>query len=1059
MVDAQHILLIDDDEEDCILIRDLVAAAAGATMEVVWARSYSEGIRRLLSEAFASCLVDYQIGADCGITFIESMGKMGCRVPMILLTGSGDETIDMRAQQAGAAYYVDKVGLTAASLERVLRYCHATPGNSTPVAASGTLAVGETAASPADEVFFCNGAPGESEASLRSAPQPSGDPAPCILLVEDDEDDFILARDLLREVFRSRLELDWLSGWDEALAAIAEARHDVYIVDYRLGARNGVDLVREATSLGTRAPFILLTGQGNRSIDLEAMRVGATDYLVKDEITAPLLDRSIRYAIERHRAERRLVELAQMDQLTGVANRYLFRDFLDRQIARAERHGGAVGLLLIDLDRFKAINDTYGHAAGDAVLKAVAERLRRSIRQTDLVARLGGDEFTVVMGDITAQPFLQSTVDRILDVLAEPILCDGIALDVGASIGVAIYPDDAQSGDALIASADLAMYTAKRQPNPAYHFYTGAMRDQANRRLAIERSLKDALKERQLFLLYQPQAELRSGKIVGVEALLRWQHPEFGLVPPSEFVPIAEETGAILRIGAWVLDEVCAQLAKWNAAGIDDLHVAINFAARQFLDDNLPDLVLETLCRHKIETRQIEIEITESDILQQPDEVGRMLVRFGEMGVRVSLDDFGTGYSSLTHLRSFSGSLIKIDRSFIANIPQSSNEAAIVRSLIGMAHDLGLRVVAEGVERPEQLSFLQAMDCDLMQGFLLSMPKPAEAIPELLRLSTAGSAVPEADDDGDDGAEREAEDAGGEGIDQPVRDRGQGNEWLRHEVGQVVGGVRQGVQAERFEAVQDDAAADPEHGGGADQAQETQEGRHGADDGAADRAAHRTAAIGECEADVVGLHDQRHHAIDQKRDDQADDGQDDRLGDERARGDTGKRDRHDLGREDEIGADGPLDPLRLLLGAEQGRRQMRLARLGGTVRRCGLLVPAERLDDLLGPLEAEIETAQHQERGDRPGGEEVEQQGRGQQEDELVAQRAQGDPGDHREFAGGCEAHDIARGHGGVVDDDAGRLHPRTAGLRRGVVEGRCGELRDADDIVDEPNQADAQGG
>ena len=733
MAEAQRILLIDDDEEDCLLIRELVAAAAGPAMEVVWARSYSEGIRRLLSEAFGSCLVDYRIGADCGVTFIESMAKMGCKVPMILLTGAGDETVDMRAQQAGAAYYIDKAGLTPPSLERVVRYCQAASANGSTVPSRHSSATGEPIAASAGETIFHPGCAGDTSATLWSGQESTADGAPRILLVEDDEDDFILARDLLREIFRSRLQLDWLGDWDEALAAIAEGQHDVYIVDYRLGARNGVDLVREATSLGSRAPFILLTGQGNRSIDLEAMRVGATDYLVKDEITAPLLDRSIRYAIERHRAERRLVELAQIDQLTGVANRYLFRDFLDRQIARAERHGGAVALLLIDLDRFKAINDTYGHGAGDAVLQAVAERLQRSIRQSDLVARLGGDEFTVVMGDITAQPFLQGTVDRILAVLAEPISCDGIAMDVGASIGVAIYPDDARTVDALIASADLAMYTAKRQPVPAYHFYTGAMRDEANRRLALERSLKDALEDREMYLLYQPQAELRSGKIVGVEALLRWQHPEFGLVSPSEFVPIAEETGAILRIGAWVLDEVCRQLARWNAAGIDQLHVAINFAARQFLDDTLPEVVAETLRRHKVETRQIEIEITESDILQQPDDVGRMLVRFGEMGVRVSLDDFGTGYSSLTHLRSFPGALIKIDRSFIANIPQSSNEAAIVRSLIGMAHDLGLRVVAEGVERPEQLNFLRAMDCDMMQGFLLSTPQPADRIPAMLR--------------------------------------------------------------------------------------------------------------------------------------------------------------------------------------------------------------------------------------------------------------------------------------------------------------------------------------
>jgi diguanylate cyclase len=559
------------------------------------------------------------------------------------------------------------------------------------------------------------------------------DLGPRVLLVEDDEGDYLLTRDLLAEVFGAAVDVDWVQTWSGALAAIAEARHDVYLVDYRLGERNGVELVREAIDLGSAAPFIVLTGQGNREIDLEAMRAGAADYLAKGEMTAPLLDRAIRYAIERHRSERRLAELAQFDQLTGLANRVLFRDYLCKTLARADRHRQLVAVMLLDLDRFKTINDTHGHEAGDVLLKQIAQRLRGALRESDLVARLGGDEFTVVMDGLCDPSAIAGFATRILDVVRQPVRLGNCDVVTTASIGISVYPTDVDNIDELLASADAAMYRAKDQGADRYHFYTMAMRVHAAKRLDLENGLRGALMRREFRLHYQPQVDLLTGTIQGVEALLRWQHPRRGLVAPAEFIPLAEETGLIVPIGAWVLRTACGQMRAWRSAGYPSMHVAVNFSARQFQDEDLALVVAAILEQCDLAPRFLEIEITESDILKNPGRTQSLLEEFIDLGVRISLDDFGTGYSSLNHLRSFPGASIKIDRSFVRNVCTERHDAAIVRSLIVMAHNLNLKVIAEGVETAEQLAFLRDNACDAIQGFLVSRPVPAEEItPELL---------------------------------------------------------------------------------------------------------------------------------------------------------------------------------------------------------------------------------------------------------------------------------------------------------------------------------------
>ena len=700
-----RVLLVEDDEDDYSIIRELIPEIQDLDVDLLREADFDAALRTLLDTDINLCLIDYHIGGASGVDFVRKLNAIGCDIPMIVLTGAENVGVDHQALAAGAANFLNKSGLDAERLGRALRYTKSQPACLDYRLPSLTT------------IHSVSARPDQDQAGPMR-----------VLLIEDDEDDYLLTKELLREVFGRQLLLEWIPSWQPALERVLESTHDVVIVDYRLGARNGLELVREAVHLGCCMPFIVLTGEGNREIDLEAMHAGATDYLVKSEITGPLLDRSIRYAIERRKSERHLAQLAQIDQLTGLANRYRFREFLERSISRASRQRTTVALMLIDLNRFKAVNDTYGHAAGDRLLQDIAGRLRRCVRPSDLVARLGGDEFTIVMNDVDDVAMLGAMAERLLTEIGQPVSIGNGDVDVGASIGIACFPDDADCADSIIVSADTAMYAGKGERQSSFHLYTPEMHRRATYRLELERSLRRAIDRQQFELFFQPQVELHSGRLLGFEALLRWHHPEFGLIEPGEFIEIAEESGLILPIGEWVLKTACAQVAAWQDAGLPDVHVAVNFSARQFQDAGLLDLVKTTLVKYNLLSRSLEIEITESDILQNPAEANRILMSFADLGIGVALDDFGTGYSSLNHLRAFPGTIIKIDRSFIRDIETAPNHRAIVQSLISMAHDLNLRVVAEGVENTAQLDYLIARDCDIIQGYLISRPVPARDI-------------------------------------------------------------------------------------------------------------------------------------------------------------------------------------------------------------------------------------------------------------------------------------------------------------------------------------------
>ncbi|MBF0143343.1 MAG: EAL domain-containing protein [Magnetococcales bacterium] len=430
--------------------------------------------------------------------------------------------------------------------------------------------------------------------------------------------------------------------------------------------------------------------------------------------------------------EARLAHLAYHDPLTGLANRLLFQDRLSREIALARRHASTVAVLLLDLDRFKHANDTFGHNAGDLILVEAARRLQAVIRETDSIARMGGDEFTIILNDVKSFEGTIRAAEKILASFAHPMVVEAQEIFIGASIGIAVYPSDGDDVDTLIKNADAAMYLAKERGRNNVQFFQKGMQEDSGRRLTLESGLRRALERGELLLHYQPKVDLASGNMVGMEALVRWERPGTGLVPPGEFIALAEETGLILPMGAWILETACRQTRRWVDQGHDHLRVAVNLSARQFRSGDLVATVRDILQKTGLPPRNLELEITESMVMQDIERVIATLSEFGAMGLHISMDDFGTGYSSLSYLKRLPIHSLKIDRSFVRDLATDPDDAAIVSAIISMARNLHLKVVAEGLETLEQLAFLRQSGCDESQGYHFSRPLPVEAFTLLL---------------------------------------------------------------------------------------------------------------------------------------------------------------------------------------------------------------------------------------------------------------------------------------------------------------------------------------
>ena len=448
--------------------------------------------------------------------------------------------------------------------------------------------------------------------------------------------------------------------------------------------------------------------------------------------------------IERKHVQERLEYLAYYDTLTKLPNRQLFVDRLRQALAQAKRYGRLTAILFLGLDRFKRIIESLGNDIGNVVLKTISSRLQDCVRKIDSVARpeqkgsattiarLGGDEFIMLLVEIATTQDSTKVAQRILDILRQPHTLEGHELLITGSIGISLYPSDGDKEETLIQNASAAMFRAREQGGDNFQFYSSEMHTRASERLEMEMNLRKALERRELLVHYQPQVDLQTGQIVGTEGLLRWQHSDRGLISPAQFIPLAEETGLIVPMGEWILRTACAQNKAWHAAGLGFIRVAVNLSARQFHHQNLVETIVRILKETGLDPKYLELELTESILMQNVEATIKMLCELHAMGIGLSIDDFGTGYSSLSYLKRFPIDILKIDQSFVRDITTDPDDAAIVTAIITLAHSLKLKAIAEGVETEEQLEFLRSLHCDGMQGYLFSRPLPVDEATKLL---------------------------------------------------------------------------------------------------------------------------------------------------------------------------------------------------------------------------------------------------------------------------------------------------------------------------------------
>jgi diguanylate cyclase (GGDEF)-like protein len=480
------------------------------------------------------------------------------------------------------------------------------------------------------------------------------------------------------------------------------------------------------------AAAVPISGAGGVHGVLGALSHDPDRFTLEDIDFLQSLANTLEAALERKQAEDKLTQLAQFDVVTGLPNRSLFRDRLSQALAQVQRNGGLLGVLFVDLDGFKAVNDTLGHTAGDTLLDQVGQRLQYSVRSGDTVSRLAGDEFAILLTNLAKTEDAGKVAEKILAECARAFHVGGNQTFVSASIGVALHPGDGNDTDQLLKNADIAMYRAKEQGRNNYQFYLPQMHERALERMRLEAELRGALSRDEFVLHYQPKVDLHNGEICGFEALLRWQHPERGLVPPVKFISILEDTGLIVPVGEWVIRTVCAQILSWQELGMKIHPVAVNLSSRQFQHKNIDIVIRRILDSTGVNPRLLEFEVTESLLMQDAEEAVRMLHNMKSFGVRLSVDDFGTGYSSLAYLKRFPLDVLKIDRAFIRDCITDPDDATIVQAIISLAQNLKLKVVAEGVETEAQLHFLRALGCDHMQGYFFSKPVEIDAVNRML---------------------------------------------------------------------------------------------------------------------------------------------------------------------------------------------------------------------------------------------------------------------------------------------------------------------------------------
>jgi diguanylate cyclase len=551
-----------------------------------------------------------------------------------------------------------------------------------------------------------------------------------IVLVEDNPDYALLVEAMLREGFAGAFQLATHASLNEAEQDIADPVTDCVLLDLSLPDARGLQGVERIQAAAPHVPIVILSGDSDEERATEAVFRGAQDYLVKRDAHAGLLARAVRYAIERKRTELELAYMAMHDSLTGVANRTLFMDRLELALARGSRTSNWIAVIFLDLDRFKTVNDSLGHDVGDLLLAAAADRLRGLIRPTDTLARFGGDEFMVLCDELEDEAAAVRVAERLVAGMTEPFTVESRELRVGVSCGIAMARADETSADELIRNADKTMYRAKGQRR-RYAIYDEEAHADSLRRLELEGELHGALKRNELAVHYQPIIDLETHAPRGFEALLRWEHPTQGTLAPASFLTIASDTGLIFELGEWVLQTACEQLATWSPNG--DLFMAVNLSPREMARPELHDSVLALLGRTGLTAERLWLEVTEDSVADDPARFLEVLSALRGEGVRVAMDDFGTGHSSLSALARYPIDVVKLDRTFLEGMLTDERQISLLDATVGIAHAFARTVVAEGIERREQLEVVSRLGCDLGQGFLFAHPAPAVEAGRILR--------------------------------------------------------------------------------------------------------------------------------------------------------------------------------------------------------------------------------------------------------------------------------------------------------------------------------------
>ena len=554
-----------------------------------------------------------------------------------------------------------------------------------------------------------------------------------VLLVEDSLIDAQLIRRLLRRVTASYYRVTHVRTLNDAVLSAEDLVPDVILADLNLPDSRGTQTVASLQTSYQDIPLVIVSAWEDEATSQRSVKAGAQDYLVKGHIDGANLHRVIRYAIERKRTELELVRLAHFDQLTSLPNRTLLRERVDHALARAMRAGSGVATLILDMDRFKEINDMLGHEVGDKLLIEAARRIRAAVRDQDTVARLGGDEFAVVLEGVSEAKEVLPVIERIIKSLGEVTSIDGHEVKTSTSVGIAMYPENGNDLSELLRAADLAMYQAKSSGNGRYQFFADAMQEEAQSRHALEWALRRAVERKEFELVYQPQLCLRTGMVIGVEALLRWMSPTRGLLTPYHFIAGLEEFRLINEVGEWVLQTACEQIRKWHLMDFEPMRIAVNVSAQQFDDPMLIDKVRRALKETKLPPEFLELELTESCLMSDPAQTTALLREIRDVGVRIAIDDFGTGYSSLTYLHEFPLNALKIDKNFVQSVASNDRGGPISKMVIGLGQNLGLEVIAEGVETEAQLQYMREHGCDVAQGYFYARPESPEALTPWLK--------------------------------------------------------------------------------------------------------------------------------------------------------------------------------------------------------------------------------------------------------------------------------------------------------------------------------------